>query len=100
MILVNGNWEQVNNLQDVIRVVGEYYNDELAKSMEGLIPEHSEEEFWDLENEICDKINEIEALEAEIASLESDIERLEDNLEGAEKEIDKLETKIEELKQS
>ena len=44
MILINGNWEQVNNLQDVIRVVGEYYNDELAKAMESLLPEYSEEE--------------------------------------------------------
>ena len=97
MILIKGNWEQVNNLQDVIRVVGEYYNDELARAIESVLPEHSEEEFWELENEIGDKINEIESLEAEIASLESDIERLEDDLEGAEKEIESLEAKIAEL---
>ena len=97
MILINGNWEQVNNLQDVIRVVGEYYNDELARIIESVLPEYSEEEFWELEDEIGDKINEIESLEDEIASLESDIERLEDDLEGAEKEIDELEAKIAEL---
>ena len=71
MILINGNWEQVNNLQDVIRVVGEYYNDELAKTMEGLIPEHTDDEYYDLEFEISNKEDEIIGLENEIDNLQS-----------------------------
>lgn len=95
MILINGNWEQVNNLQDVIRVVGEYYNDELAKRIEGLLPEFSEDDYYDL----CNEFEDVErALQAKVSSLEDDIERLNDNLEGAEKTIEELEAQIEELK--
>ena len=81
-------------------MIREYYNDELAKAMESLLPEYSEEEIEDLEYEIGEKINEIESLEAEVHSLECDIRRLEENLAGAEKEIEELETKLKNQKQS
>lgn len=80
MILINGNWEQVNNLQDVVRIVGEYYNDELSKAMEGLVPEHTDDEYYELELEISNKEDEIMGLENEIDNLQSEIERLEDRL--------------------
>lgn len=87
MILINGNWEQVNNLQDVIRVVGEYYNDELAKTMEGLIPEHTDDEYYDLEFEISNKEDEIIGLENEIDNLQSEVERLEDKVSELEDKL-------------
>jgi len=49
MILINGQWEVVANLHDVLRIIKEYYNDELAKKMEYLIPEHSDWEYYQLE---------------------------------------------------
>lgn len=87
MISINGNWEQVNNLQDVIRIFGEYYNDELAKIMEGLIPEHTGDEYCDLEFEISNKEDEIIGLENEIDNLQSEVERLEDKVSELEDKL-------------
>ena len=87
MILINGNWEQVNNLEDVIRVIGEYYNDELAKRMEGLLPKFSEDDYYDLCNECGDLEMEIESLESEVDDLKSEISRLEDKIEELEEQL-------------
>ena len=47
MILINGNWESVETLRDVSRVVREYYNRELADELDELIDvqEFEVEEF-------------------------------------------------------
>lgn len=37
MMHIEGHWETVNNLEDVARVVREYYNEELADKMIELI---------------------------------------------------------------
>lgn len=37
MIYIEGHWEDVKTLEDVARVVREYYNEELADEMLGLI---------------------------------------------------------------
>lgn len=37
MMYIEGHWERVSSLEDVVRVVREYYNDELADKIEGLI---------------------------------------------------------------
>lgn len=34
MIHINGHWEDVNTLEDIARVIREYYNPELADEME------------------------------------------------------------------
>lgn len=39
MINIEGHWETVNTLQDVVKVVREYYNRDLADILEDLIPE-------------------------------------------------------------
>ena len=39
MIYIEGHWETVNTLQDVARVIREYYNRDLADALEELIPE-------------------------------------------------------------
>lgn len=36
MININGHWEDVNTLQDVIRIIREYYNEELANKADEL----------------------------------------------------------------
>ena len=97
MILINGNWEQVNNLQDVIKVVGEYYNDELAKTMEGLIPEHTDDEYYDLETQLSDKDFEIFTLEDDISYKDGELDRQDQEIEDLKKEISKLEDRIVEL---
>lgn len=84
MILVNDNWEQVYDLQDVSKIIRENYNEDLADELDKLIPEHTDEEYeglqWDYDQE-CDKVtdleNEIDNLKEEIERLESKIEELE-----------------------
>ena len=84
MILVNDNWEKVYDLQDVSKIIREYYNRDLADELDKLIPEHTDGEYEDLQwkyNQKCDKVtdleDEIDDLEKEITRLESKIDELE-----------------------
>ena len=48
MMYIEGHWETINDLNEVARIVREYYNDELADKIEELIekvkyPKDSEE---------------------------------------------------------
>lgn len=90
MILVNDNWEQVNDLQDVSKIIRENYNYDLADELDKLIPEYTDEEYEDL---LCDynmKSDKVTDLENEISNLEKENKRLEEKVE-------ELETKIEEI---
>lgn len=58
MILINDCWENVATLQDVSKVIREYYNRELANELDNLI---DEKEF------------EIKGLEIEIDSLQEEL---------------------------
>lgn len=49
MMQIEGHWETVNTLQDVVRVVREYYNRELADVIEELIPEDKTEDLAELD---------------------------------------------------
>ena len=54
MIMINGNWEQVKDLSDVIRIVSENIGSELAQKVEEIFGEPSEElyaAYQKLENE-------------------------------------------------
>lgn len=37
MIKVNDHWEKAENLEDISRIIREYYNPELADIMDGLL---------------------------------------------------------------
>ena len=85
MILINDNWEQIYDLQDVSKIIRENYNEDLADELDKLIPEHTDSEYeglqWDYDLK-CDKVTD---LENEIDDLGKEIERLEskiDELEG------------------
>ena len=86
MILVNDNWEQIYDLQDVSKIIRENYNRDLADELDKLIPEHTDEEYeglqWDY-NQKCDKVTD---LENEIYDLGKEIERLESKIEELEGE--------------
>lgn len=41
MILIEGNWEEVNDLQDAACLVRSYYNSDLADEIEKLTPIHT-----------------------------------------------------------
>ena len=54
MILIEGNWEEVNDLQDVACLVRSYYNSDLADEIEKLTPIHSDEEYQELLDKVYD----------------------------------------------
>lgn len=90
MILVNDNWEEVRDLQDVSKIIREYFNEDLANELDKLIPEYTDEEY---ENLLCDynmESDKVTDLENEISNLEKENKRLEEKVE-------ELETKIEEI---
>ena len=59
MIRIEGHWETLDTLQDVSRVIREYYNEELADELDRLI-EEQEEYIVDLKNEIINLDNLLE----------------------------------------
>ena len=84
MILVNDNWEQIHDLQDVSKIIREYYNRDLADELDELIPKHTDEEYEELEwryeqehDKVLELVDEIDELREEIERLESKIEELE-----------------------
>lgn len=99
MILINGNWEQVNDIHDVSRVIREYYNEELANRIDeiNIEPEHSDDDYWALEVELGDREDEINQLEDELSYKKNQIEDLKEEIEDLNKEISDLKDKIEEL---
>lgn len=54
MILIEGNWEEVNDLQDAACLVRSYYNSDLADEIEKLTPIHSDEEYQELLDKVYD----------------------------------------------
>lgn len=92
MIRINGNWETLRDLHDISKIIREYYNDELADELDKLIPEHTDEDYDDLESELKDKENEISELEDELAEKDNDICDLKDEIEELESRIEELES--------
>ena len=86
MILVNDNWEQIYDLQDVSKIIRENYNRGLADELDKLIPEHTDEEYEELQWDYDQKCDKVTDLENEIDDLEKEIERLENKIEELEGE--------------
>lgn len=80
MILIEGNWEEVNDLNMAINIVGGYYNSDLADEIARLAPIHSDEEYYQL----LDKID----------NLEKENEKLQDENNFLDLENDKLREKL------
>ena len=59
MMYIEGHWETVTSLEDVARVIREYYNRELADELDKLIGEQ-EEYINDLKNDIINLENILE----------------------------------------
>lgn len=45
MIMINGNWEQVKDLSDILRIVSENIGNEFSQKVEEICGEPSEELF-------------------------------------------------------
>lgn len=59
MMYIEGHWETVTSLEDVARIIREYYNRELADELDKLIVEQ-EEYINDLKNDIINLDNLLE----------------------------------------
>ena len=82
---MNGNWEQIYDLQDVSTLIREYYNRDLADELDQLI----DETHQDFQCELREKEDKISELEDDIFDLESEVEYLE-------KQVEELENKLNE----
>ena len=82
---MNGNWEQIYDLQDVSTLIREYYNRDLADELDKLIDETNQ----DFQCELREKEDKISELEDDIFDLESEVKYLE-------KQVKELENKINE----
>lgn len=47
MMYIEGHWERVDTLQDVSKIIREYYNEELANEMDDLIEVQKESKYSD-----------------------------------------------------
>ena len=81
MILIEGSWEEVRDLEDA--------DSDLADEIEKLTPKHSDEEYQELLDKVYDLVKENEDLQDENCALDSEndmlrkkIEQLEDMLES------------------
>ena len=88
MVLINDNWEEVRDLEDVSKIIREYFNEDLAYEMDKMIPEHTDEEYWDLEWQLEEKDGDITSLKDENNTLENRIEILEEKIEKLENEME------------
>ena len=81
MVLINDNWEEVRDLEDISKIIREYFNEDLADEMDKMIPEHTDEEYYDLEWQLEKKNGDITSLEDENDTLENRIKILEEKIE-------------------
>lgn len=88
MVLINDNWEEVRDLEDVSKIIREYFNEDLAYEMDKMIPEHTDEEYQDLEWQLEEKDGDITSLKDENDTLENHIEILEEKIEKLENEME------------
>ena len=87
MVLVNDNWEHIYDLQDVSKIIREYYNRDLADELDKLIPEHTDEEYEVLKEELWEKENRIDDLEGELSTLELENEQLQRKIDDLEMQL-------------
>lgn len=91
LIYINNTWLPVENINDVSTIIREYYNIELADQMDQLIPEHTDEEYDELINDIEDKSSMMDDMEDEIFQLNNKIDELEARLDETNDKIFELE---------
>lgn len=63
MMYIEGRWETVDTLEDIVRVVREYYNYELADKMDELL------ESTKISNDELERLDELEMVVQQIRDL-------------------------------
>ena len=91
MVLINDNWEEIRDLEDVSKIIREYYNEELADEMYKLIPVHSDDEYDDLLSTYNDTLVENTNLSDELNVAKNRINELEDKITELEEKLEQKE---------
>ena len=95
MIMINGNWEQVKDLSDILRIAAENIGDEFAQKIEEIF-KYNEYKIEDLEIRISElelKSNHLKDLNRQLDILENYIEENKDGtdyMRGMEKAYDMI----------
>lgn len=92
MILINGDWESVEDLWDISKIIRQKFNSDLADALDKLLPEHTDDEYYDLESQLSDKDFEISTLEEDISYKDSELDRQDEEIENLKKRIRELES--------
>lgn len=96
MIMINGNWEQVKDLSDVLRIVAENIGDEFAQKVEEIF-EDNEDKIEELQIDISElrlKVDCLKDLNKQLDILENYIDENKDGtdyMRGMEKAYDMIE---------
>ena len=85
MIYINDNWESVNDISDVIRIISENINIDCAKKVQYI---------FDNNSELLDRINELESELYDMECETFDYDDIYDNLNDLEKSLDELDKYI------
>lgn len=94
MILINNEiWVNTYDLDDISNIIREYYNSDLADAMDELIPQHTDEEYDELDDTINRQQIEVDSMEIEISNLESEIDRLQEQIDELQSELENYEQK-------
>lgn len=93
MILVNGNWEKVQDIYDISKIIRQQFNSDLADELDKLVPNHTDEEYYKLEYKLEEKYSEISELEDELSYKNGEIDRKDEEIEDLEKRIRELENR-------
>lgn len=91
MIFINGNWEEVYDFYDISKIIRQQFNSDLADELDKLVPNHTDEEYYELQSELEERYGEISTLEDELSYKDGEIDRKDE-------EIEDLENRIKELK--
>ena len=83
MIYINNHWESASTLDKCLNLVREY-NKELAAKIVELLPIHTDEEYYELENEL-------EKSDDYLRDAEDEVDRLQEQVDDLNEEISELE---------
>lgn len=97
MILINDNWERVDDLQDISNIIREYYNSTLADKLDELLDAYEDDNYWEIVTKLDDAESEISSLEDDLSSKENEIDDLNSEIEELKDKISELEETIAEL---
>lgn len=79
MIYIDDHWESVSTLNECLNLVREY-NKELATKIVELLPVHTDDEYYELENELNESDGYLRDAEDEVDSLQEKIDNLNEKI--------------------